>query len=147
MNEEDLLQEVALNVYRKLDPVRPIENMSAYIYRAITNKVRDLFRRKKVPQSPFEEFHSLFELANEEDVQDLYQHPEFVHALMMAVAALPDFERELIEKTSFDGYTFQQLADEWDIPVGTLLSRKHRVLGKLQKELEPLKTLIINSKQ
>jgi len=31
--------------------------------------------------------------------------------------------------------TYEELSEEWDVPVGTLLSRKHRALSKLHKIL------------
>lgn len=146
MDEEDVLQEVALNVFNKLDPAYPIENLSGYVYSAITNRIRDLFRRKKQNTVSLENLHNLIDIAEDDDLkQSLYQHPEILQAMLIAIKNLPDFERELIEKTSFEGYSHQQLSDEWDIPVGTLLSRKHRTLAKLQQELAPLAQKIINS--
>jgi RNA polymerase sigma-70 factor (ECF subfamily) len=145
MDEEDLLQEVTLNVFHKLDPLQPIENIKAYIYTAVSNKIRDLFRRKKQSKQSIDDLKNFLELADEHGIKhNLYEHPEIVHALMVELKRLPDFERELLEKTSFEGYSFQQLSEEWDIPLGTLLSRKHRALAKLQKQLKPLASRIIN---
>jgi DNA-directed RNA polymerase specialized sigma24 family protein len=36
----------------------------------------------------------------------------------------------------FEGKTIKELSHEWNIPVGTLLSRKHRALAKLRNILE-----------
>ena len=47
----------------------------------------------------------------------------------------PD-ERDIIVETEFNGRSFNDLSIEWNTPVGTLLARKHRALGKLQKELQ-----------
>ena len=44
---EDLVQDVALNIYNRADISGPIEDLSAYVYSALRNAVIDLFRRKR----------------------------------------------------------------------------------------------------
>jgi len=35
--------------------------------------------------------------------------------------------------TEFENRTYEELSEEWDVPLGTLLSRRHRALSKLNK--------------
>ena len=46
--------------------------------------------------------------------------------------------------TEMEGYTFEELSDELDIPIGTLLSWKHRGVKKL-KELIKLDDLYMEN--
>jgi DNA-directed RNA polymerase specialized sigma24 family protein len=39
--------------------------------------------------------------------------------------------------TEIDGYTFEELSDELEIPIGTLLSWKHRGVKKLKQIIRP----------
>jgi DNA-directed RNA polymerase specialized sigma24 family protein len=44
-------------------------------------------------------------------------------------------ERAVILATEFEGKSFKDLAEEWEIPLGTLLARKSRALDKIRKQL------------
>ena len=46
-DSEDILQDVVLNLLNKADITEPIENLSAYVYEALRNRVTDYFRRRK----------------------------------------------------------------------------------------------------
>ena len=57
---EDIIQDVALNFFSRVDFETPVENLTGYIYRAIRNKIIDLQRntnRKK--QIPMEEIKTM----------------------------------------------------------------------------------------
>ena len=56
--------------------------------------------------------------------------------LFQAIDALTPEDRAIILATDFEGWTFRDLAEEWDIPLGTLLARKARALKKIRKYLE-----------
>ena len=44
---EDIVQDVMLSIFDKADVTIPIENLAAYVYRSLRNKVIDVFRKKK----------------------------------------------------------------------------------------------------
>ncbi|MBC8487756.1 MAG: hypothetical protein H8D45_17135 [Bacteroidetes bacterium] len=44
---EDIVQDVALNLFTKVDFNTPIENLMAYMYRSLKNKIIDLRRKKR----------------------------------------------------------------------------------------------------
>ena len=140
---EDVLQEVALNLVARADLSGEVGNIAAYIYRAVRNKITDLYRRKKNTVS-MENFTNqkheniLLNTVKDTDEEEpvIYQNETLQQKLLQAIERLNPAERELIRKTEFEDYTFQELAIEWNIPIGTLLARKHRALGKLRKMLQ-----------
>jgi len=140
---EDILQEVALNIYSRADISEQVGNIAAYIYRAVRNKIIDLYRKKNVTVS-MESFNNhqnenvLLNTVTETEQEEplLYQDETMQQKLMLAIEKLNPAERELIRKADYEEYTFQELADEWGIPIGTLLARRHRALGKLRKMLQ-----------
>jgi RNA polymerase sigma-70 factor (ECF subfamily) len=140
---EDILQDVALNLYSKADISVPVGNIAAYIYRAVRNKIIDLYRKKNVTVS-LESFYNaqnenvLLNTVKETELDEplIYQDETMQQKLMLAIEKLNPAERELIRKADYEEYTFQELADEWGIPIGTLLARRHRALGKLRKMLQ-----------
>jgi len=143
LEAEDILQEVALNLYSKADISVQVGNIAAYIYKAVYNKIIDLYRKKKVTVSleTFTNHQNENALLNtvripEEEEPLIYKDEAVQQLLLLAIEKLNPAERELIRKTDYEGFTFQELADEWGIPVGTLLARKHRALGKLRTMLQ-----------
>jgi len=47
-------------------------------------------------------------------------------------------ERAVVIATEIEGFTFKELSEMWDVPLGTLLAQKSRALAKLRESL-PLK--------
>lgn len=143
---EDIVQEVALNLTNYADFDRPIENLAAYVYRSIRNKIVDLQRRpdKEINYDSltdeqdaniFLKTYALDSIAQE----DASEQSIDIQALYLAIDQLKADEKALIIETVFNGLTFRELSEEWNVPIGTLLARKHRTLSKLQK------LLIVNS--
>ncbi len=140
VSAEDVVQDVAVNLFSKLDFDEHLENVAGYVYQSIKNKIID-FQRKKKKEIPFEKF------SNEEGedafsgnipVLDESIHFEidderFYNELNNALSKLSPNQQMIFVATEIEGYTFEELSDELDIPIGTLLSWKHRGVKKLKK--------------
>ncbi|MBN3036673.1 MAG: RNA polymerase sigma factor [Bacteroidales bacterium] len=138
---EDILQDVALNLFIKVDFSSPIENLLAYTYRALRNRIIDL-RRKKSHQSieayddPEGENLLLRKMASDEiDQESVAEREHLIRLMMKKLEDLPEDQREVLVATELEGCTFEELSRKWGIPLGTLLSRKHRAMGKLHRML------------
>ncbi len=57
VDPEDVFHEVAFNVFSKIDFESTIENLAAYLYRSIKNKITDIMRipKRTVALSSFED--------------------------------------------------------------------------------------------
>jgi RNA polymerase sigma factor (sigma-70 family) len=137
---EDIIQDVALNLLSKFDVDLQVENLAAYIYRSLKNKIIDEKRKTKNDLSI--EYFEQNKKLNEEVISILDESnieegkPDIdKEKLYKAIALLNPDEQEIILSTEFDKKTFVELSEELDIPIGTLLSRKHRALAKLFKIL------------
>ena len=138
---EDIVQDVALGLIGKLDLDAQIGNLTGYIYRSVRNKIIDS-QQKKQRSVSIENFtdrqnenyllNSIQDetLTEENDYSDI--EPEM---LQQAIAQLRPDEQAVIIATEFENQTYEELSEEWEVPVGTLLSRKHRALSKLHKIL------------
>jgi RNA polymerase sigma factor (sigma-70 family) len=140
---EDIIQDVVYNLFEKGDISEPIEHLGAYIYRALRNRVIDTFRKRK-PDTSLDE-----PLLEDEDMrladviadtrQDLTQSIEvkdLYDRAMTIVKKMPVRDQALIIATEIEGYTFAELSEMWDAPIGTLLSQKSRALNKLRTALK-----------
>jgi RNA polymerase sigma-70 factor (ECF subfamily) len=142
IDAEDVLHEVAFNVFSKIDFETTIENIAAYFYRSVRNKISDIMRKPKktFSLSSFEKggINTLLETTQncDESVEDKLEKTELKEEIHRALQHLSPDYRNILIATEFDMKTLKELSDEWQVPLGTLLSRRHRALAKLQKILE-----------
>lgn len=140
VDAEDIVQDVVLNLYTKVDFNRPIENLLAYTYRSLRNRVIDRQRKRKDKSlSEFDDAESgenslLRNLQSEDFLEsDAESTEESIEQMFDMIELLRPEQQEILIRTELEGYTFEELSQEWEVPIGTLLSRKHRAMAKLQK--------------
>lgn len=140
---EDLVQDVFAALFERADPLAEVENLSAYVWRSLRNRVVDTLRRRKNNVSldqPLdgEDGLTLADMlaSDDPDALDELLAEEDLAALADSLEALDPRERELIQRTEFEGCTFRELSEEWQIPIGTLLSRKSRAIRKLADAMD-----------
>jgi RNA polymerase sigma factor (sigma-70 family) len=142
---EDVVQDVMLNIFDTADVTRPVENLSAYIYRSLRNRVIDLLRKRK-PEVSLDAIISGGDgLSLAGILHDIryntasdFEKNELRREIFNAVDSLDVEEQMIIVMTEFEGRTFREISEETDIPLGTLLSRKSRAIKKIKKELVDL---------
>jgi RNA polymerase sigma factor (sigma-70 family) len=130
---EDIVQDVMLSIFDKADVTIPIENLAAYVYRSLRNKVIDIFRKK-------EDLLSLSDVIQDSraDTEREVERKELMGFVYRAIDSLPEDQKAVLVATEFEGWSFRELADKWEIPIGTLLARKSRALQHIRKKLTGL---------
>ena len=143
MDGEDIVQEVMTNIFNMADVTITIENLAAYLYRSLRNRVIDYLRKKRpdiisLDQELFDGSDlSLSDLLPDTtpDTSDELEKKEMLHHMYAAIELLGEDERAVIFETEFEGRSFKELSEEWGIPLGTLLARKSRALEKIRQML------------
>lgn len=146
MEVEDIVSDLMTDLFDRVDIMEQVENIAAYIYRSIQNKVIDYLRRRKKTVSLDDTVagdddndrravvpEPSYDMQAEVDASEIRQR------LIDALDTLEPNQRAIWIATELDGYSFRELAEEWNLPMGTLLARKHRAVAALQKELQDLK--------
>jgi RNA polymerase sigma factor (sigma-70 family) len=134
---EDVVQDVALSLFESTDLAEPIRDLSAYVYRALRNRVVDLYRRRRRSSEPLPE-----ELADERtEAAGVAAGRQLRESVFAAIDRLPAPQRDVFLATELEGSSFRELAEKWGVPIGTLLARKHRAVKALRASLAHLKTL------
>ena len=137
---EDIIQDVAMGLIEKLDLDTQIGNLTGYIYRSVKNKIID-YQKKKQRTVSIESFtdgkneNYLLNTVTDETLEDtdyLNIEPEI---LQQAILQLRPDEQAIIVATEFENQRYEDLSVEWEVPIGTLFSRKHRALSKLHRIL------------
>lgn len=145
MDAEDMVGEVMLAMLSRADPHGHVENLAAYVYRALNNKVVDLARKRRrtisLQSFPNEDTEtSLLEYLRDgsADVYSQVERKEFRLRLAEAISSLEPRQRAVFVATEMMGRSFKELSIQWNEPVGTLLSRKCRAVKALKEKLHDL---------
>lgn len=147
MDAEDIVADVMISLVSKLETNGPVENIAAYAYRSIRNRIVDYERNQRKTTSldgmadedgelPF--LSMLASPGEEPFAQE--EHAAQMKRLMEAIDQLEPRQRAVLIATELKGKSFRELSEEWDEPMGTLLSRKSRAVKLLRKRLEEMET-------
>lgn len=142
---EDIIQDVALKLFSRADSTSPINNVAGLVYRAIRNKIIDALRTRKQNNVPLHDqnesrllgFMELFYDDSEDEFSEKMRDE-----LIQAIKQLKPHYQHIIIAIDFEGYSYRELAEESDIPEGTLMSRRHRALSLLKTKLEKNRNVI-----
>jgi RNA polymerase sigma-70 factor, ECF subfamily len=146
---EDVVQETFLKAYRAYDSFQEGTNLKAWLYRILTNTYINKYR--KAQRRPNE-----VELG---ELQDLYLYKRLGEAsgasesaetealdmfvdddIIAALESLPENFRMPVLYADVEGFSYKEIAEILDVPIGTVMSRLHRGRKALQRKLWNLAT-------
>jgi RNA polymerase sigma-70 factor (ECF subfamily) len=143
---EDIVQDVALSLFQRADVLIPIETLSSYVYQSLRNRVVDYMRRRRkeisLDEPPGDEERiSLVQQISDNlaDIEEEIRESELRKRIFEAIERLPDEQKAIVIETELNGRSFRDLSQEWEIAVGTLLSRKSRAIAKIRESLRDLR--------
>lgn len=141
---QDLAQETFLRIVQRLGKYDDQGKFEAWLFRILVNLVRDHGRSKSrhptqstVIESGGERIEMTDELAGKGPApfDPLHQREE-VDALQIALRKLPEGDRQILMLRHFADMPFKDIARTLNCPIGTVLARAHRALGKLRSLME-----------
>lgn len=145
LDAEDVVHDVLVKIVERKETALSVDNLVAYVYRSLKNRVIDLARTRKPTVSLDAEmgessgtFADVLEDAAP-GVLETLQSIEGRRALFEGLERLSDIERRVIVAHEFEGVPFKVLARDLGIPQNTLLSHKARGLAKLGRYLTQTK--------
>jgi RNA polymerase sigma factor (sigma-70 family) len=140
---EDILQDVFYELLEAYRLMKPVEHVTAWLFRVARNRMIDLFRRKKPtslndPVSVEEEGDTLEDLLPSADAgpEATYARSLLLDALEEALEELPQAQREVFIAHEVMGQSFKEISAETGLSVNTLLSRKHYAVTHLRQRLQ-----------
>ena len=140
---EDLLQGTFLRVVRVLPDYQHTGKFEAWLFRIAANLVRDRARKMARHQQAIErKFPGGAEGPTAGGAAGAHPGPdeelerrESEQRLQECLAELGDMEREIILLRHHSELSFREIAEMLDIPLGTALSRVHRALARMRRQL------------
>jgi len=143
---EDILQDVFYELVEAYRMMRPVEQVTAWLFRVARNRITDLFRRRTREARVAEpaKFNAegeellLYELLPSPDAgpDAAYARGVLVEALDDALEELPEEQRDVFVAHELMGYSFKDLAEQSGVSMNTLLSRKRYAVLHLRKRLQ-----------
>lgn len=139
----DLIQETYLKAYRFWDKFEKGTNCKAWLFRIMKNTYINTYRKQtkepdKVDYEDVENFYENIKPSStdsahlEKDIYDNLLDDE----LSEAITSLPEDFRTVVILCDIEGYTYDEIADFIDCPVGTVRSRLHRARKMLYTKLQ-----------
>jgi RNA polymerase sigma factor (sigma-70 family) len=127
--------------------MKPIEQLSGWLYRVARNRITDLFRKKRpeaLANDPVAgtdgESLGLEDLLPSSDAgpEAAYTRTVLIEELDAALNELPEEQRQAFVAHEIEGQSFKELAEATGVSVNTLILRKHRAVVHLRERLEAI---------
>ena len=138
----DLVQDTFLKAFRFFDKFEKGTNCKAWLFRIMKNTYINKYRKKtKEPDKiDYEEVENFYENVKPSTTDSAHLEKEIYDNLLddeisTAIASLPDDFKTVIILSDIEGFTYDEIADFIDCPVGTVRSRLHRARKMLFAKL------------
>ncbi len=141
---EDLVQETYVKAFAAFDSFVDGTNMKAWLFRILTNTYINIYRKKQ--RQPYQ--------TGTDDLTDWQIHEAASHTstglrsaevealdhlvdaeVRDALAAVPEEFRLAVYLADVEGFSYNEIAEIMDTPVGTVMSRLHRGRRLLRDQL------------
>lgn len=132
---EDLVQETYFKAYRYYDKFEEGTNFKAWLFKIMKNTFINNYRRQQQapPQSDFAEIEESFESQVSEEASGQIKSPEeeFLENVLdedvqRALDSLPTDYRMVVVLADLEGFSYKEIAEILEVPVGTVMSRLYR---------------------
>jgi RNA polymerase sigma-70 factor (ECF subfamily) len=133
----DVVQETFLKAYRKLHRFREDGAIKSYLYRTARNAAIDALRKRRTDSTPLEHADGgervLLDPTDRPD--QTFQKKTNLIELNKALNSLSEEHRVVVVMHHLEELTVEQIAEELQIPVGTVKSRLGRAREILRRKL------------
>ena len=124
---DDVVQVVFVEVWRFRSRYDPTRSLEAWVLTIARRRAIDHLRSRRRETVPLEDVSSVAG----PDGRDIASQVERTRDMQVALARLPDLQREAIEMAYYADLTQREIAERLDVPLGTIKARTARGLRRL----------------
>lgn len=142
---DDLVQDTYLRAFQFFDQFQGGTNARAWLFRILTNLYINSYRRRtrepeRVSYDELEDFYLYNRLADAqsrsgESPEETVTRKVQVEAIRAAIERLPDEYRDTVILSDLNDFSYNEISEMLDIPIGTVRSRLSRGRRLIQKTL------------
>lgn len=139
---EDLVQDTIVKAYRFFASYERGTNAKAWLFRILKNSYINNYRKQsKQPfQVDYDEISTYYESVRSErsdttDMEEIMYRELLDDEVTRALNRLPEDFRTVVLLCDIEGFTYEEIANMLDVPIGTIRSRLHRGRNLLRSSL------------
>jgi RNA polymerase sigma-70 factor (ECF subfamily) len=141
---EDLVQETYLKAYKYYDKFKEGTNFKAWLFKILKNTFINSYRKRQSEplKSDFADIEDAFETQVSEEVTARAKNPEqellkdvLDEDVQSALEELPDDYRMAVILADLEGFSYKEISEILEVPLGTVMSRLYRGRKLLEEEM------------
>ena len=139
---QDLVQETLLKAFRFWDRYQAGTNCKAWLFRIMTNTFINGLRKRRPLAGLLDEVDSAERAFDAYGASEFYQNPAIQaetrmipERVRLAIESLPESFRVPVVLADLQDFSYKEISEILDCPVGTVMSRLHRGRKRLQEQL------------
>jgi len=137
---DDLVQETLAKALKHSTQLRDPKARDAWLFTILANCYRDHFRK----QREMDDIDEL-EISDESTPESNTSQAQVVGKVREAISKLPSGQRQVVTLVDLEGFSYVEVAQILEVPIGTVMSRlcrarntmKSLLLAEFQKAAEP----------
>ncbi len=141
---EDIVQDTFVKIYRFRQSYKKVAKFSTWIYTVAGNLARSELRKRRRQQlytmsnlgNDGQEFEAVETRVNADEMTDSAVTKDLIRK---AIRQLPEKYQEIIRLREIENLSYEEIAQQTDLPIGTIKSRVNRARERLQKTLKFLR--------
>lgn len=132
---KDVLQEVFVYVWNNRDNINPEDNLAAYLYTSVRNKVLNNFRHLKIKNDYITSFQNYLDTGKQPEADEAIRIKQLIAIVEAEVAMLPPQMRLIFQMSRNNNFSHQEIADQLNISVLTVRKQVNNSLKVLRLKL------------
>jgi RNA polymerase sigma-70 factor (ECF subfamily) len=130
MVADDLVQETLMISLQRISQLRDKNRLNAWMYIILSNCWKQHLRRMR-PTVDIDEVGMI----SDGDAESDYSEQEVVARVRRAIVKLPVGQRQTLTLVDLAGFSYAEVSEVLNIPIGTVMSRLYSARQSLQKTL------------